>query len=115
MTLFDCIMQNTILSDPVPLTVGEGDTVADIIEKEGTSALQGWLEMKWDQFLNLGLRVLIAVAVYFIVNQVLKHVLVRLDRQLERRGTELTARHFIVKLIRAVVLIFTIVTIIVQL
>ena len=27
MTLFDCIMQNTILSDPVPLTVGEGDTV----------------------------------------------------------------------------------------
>ena len=115
MTLFDCIMQNTILSDPVPLTVGEGDTVADIIEKEGTSALQGWLEMKWDQFLNLGLRILIAVAVYFIVNQVLKHVLVRLDRQLERRGTELTARHFIVKLIRAVVLIFTIVTIIVQL
>ena len=82
MTLFDCIMQSTILSDPVPLTVGEGDTVADIIEKEGTSALQGWLEMKWEQFLNLGLRVLIAVAVYFIVNQVLKHVLVRLDRQL---------------------------------
>ena len=104
-----------VLFEAVPLTVEGEETVADIIEKEGTSALQSWFEIKMSQFLNLGLRIIVALAIYFIILWALKHILNRLDKTLEKRGTEITARHFIVKFLRAVVLTFTIVTIIVQL
>ena len=60
-------------------------------------------------------RAAFCVLIYAIIAKVLKKILSVLDRHLERRGTAPTVRHFMNALVKAVVLGFTIVSMIVQL
>ena len=96
--------------------VQEGNgTVADLVTTKGPSALQAWFVERGMEALGLLIRIAIALVVFLIVRRILKHFIAILTKALDRRGVELTVRNFITRLVRVVVLAFTVVTIIVQL
>ena len=55
------------------------------------------------------------IALYFGITRILGKILDTLDRHLKKRGTAPTVRHFMHALIKAAVLGFTIVTMVIQL
>ena len=65
--------------------------------------------------LELLIRLAFCIALYFAITRILGKILDTLDRHLKKRGTAPTVRHFMHALIKAVVLGFTIVTMVIQL
>lgn len=65
--------------------------------------------------LELLIRLAFCIALYFAITRILGKILDTLDRHLKKRGTAPTVRHFMHALIKAAVLGFTIVTMVIQL
>ncbi len=65
--------------------------------------------------LELLIRLAFCIALYFAIARILGKILDTLDRHLKKRGTAPTVRHFMHALIKATVLGFTIVTMVIQL
>ena len=65
--------------------------------------------------LELLIRLVFCIALYFAIARILGKILNALDGHLEKRGTAPTVRHFMHALIKATVLGFTIVTMVIQL
>lgn len=65
--------------------------------------------------LELLIRLAFCIALYFAITRILGKILNALDGHLEKRGTAPTVRHFMHALIKATVLGFTIVTMVIQL
>ena len=65
--------------------------------------------------LELLIRLAFCIALYFAITRILGKILDTLDRHLKKRGTAPTVRHFKHALIKAAVLGFTIVTMVIQL
>ncbi len=74
-----------------------------------------WLAKLGASALEFLLRVGFCVLVYIVIAKILKKVLGTMEHYLEKRGTAPTVRHFMNALIKALVLGFTIVTMIIQL
>ena len=89
-------------------------TIADLAG-ENPGVLSQWLSERWEGLLNYALRIAIALVLFFIVTRILKHFLKLLEKALDRRGVEPTAKQFVLTLTRFCVLALTVVTIIVQL
>ncbi len=74
-----------------------------------------WLAKLGSSAIEFLLRAGFCIVVYLVISKVLRKILGTLERHLEKRGTAPTVRHFMRALIKAVVLGFTIVTMIIQL
>ncbi len=74
-----------------------------------------WLAKLGSSALEFLVRAGFCILVYIVISKVLRKILGTLERHLEKRGTAPTVRHFMRALIKAVVLGFTIVTMIIQL
>ena len=92
-----------------------------ILEENMTQTIVQMLDVKsW--FGNLGssaldfiLQCTFCVVIYYIIAKILKKLLGIMDAALEKRGTDQTARHFMITLIKTLVLGFTVISMIVQL
>ena len=92
-----------------------------ILEENMTQTIVQMLDVKsW--FGNLGssaldfiLQCAFCVVIYYIIAKILKKLLGIMDAALEKRGTDQTARHFMITLIKTLVLGFTVISMIVQL
>ena len=89
-------------------------TIADLAG-ESPSVLNQWLSDRWESFLDYALRIAIALVLFFIVTRILKSILKLLEKALDRRDVETTAKQFILTLTKVSVMALTVVTIIVQL
>lgn len=76
---------------------------------------QNWLAGAGGSALEFLLRAAVCAAIYFVISKVLKRILAVMDRHLEKTGAAPTVRHFMRALIKALVLGFTLVSMIVQL
>lgn len=76
---------------------------------------QNWLTQAGGSALEFLLRAAVCAAIYFVISKVLKRILAVMDRHLEKTGAAPTVRHFMRALIKALVLGFTLVSMIVQL
>ena len=92
-----------------------------ILEENMTETLVQILDVK-NWFGNLGtsaldfiLQAAFCVLIYYIIAKILKRILAAADAALEKRGTDPTARHFMITLIKTVVLGFTVLSMIIQL
>lgn len=74
-----------------------------------------WLAKLCSSAIEFLVRAGFCILVYIVISKVLRKILGTLERHLEKRGTAPTVRHFMRALIKAVVLGFTIVTMIIQL
>lgn len=74
-----------------------------------------WTKNLGSSALEFLVKVGFCILLYGIISKILNHVLNVLDRHLERSGAPATARHFMRALVKAVVLGFTLVSMIVQL
>ncbi len=74
-----------------------------------------WLAKLGSSAAEFLLRAGFCILVYIVISRVLRKILGTLERHLEKRGTAPTVRHFMRALIKALVLGFTIVTMIIQL
>ncbi len=76
---------------------------------------RSWSKNVGASALDLLVRLAFCIVLYFVIAKLLGKILGALDRHLEKRGTAPTVRHFMHALIKATVLGFTIVTMVVQL
>ena len=76
---------------------------------------QSWSRNIGVSALELLIRLAFCIALYFAIARILGKILNALDGHLEKRGTAPTVRHFMHALIKATVLGFTIVTMVIQL
>ena len=89
-------------------------TIADLAE-ESPNVLNQWLADRGEAMIDLLVRIVIALVLFFIVTRILKYVLKLLEKSLNRHKVEETAKQFILTLVRISVLTLTVVTIVVQL
>lgn len=98
----------------------EGSISDDVasLTKQGVEDTQQGVSVFSDvlgQIIRYAIRIGIALLIFFIISKILNKILKILDKRLKKTNVEPTARHFIITFIRYAVLIFTVITIIVQL
>ncbi|MBQ9644278.1 MAG: mechanosensitive ion channel [Lachnospiraceae bacterium] len=98
----------------VPGSNEELVTIADLAA-ESPNVLNQWLADRGEAMIDLLVRIVIALVLFFIVTRILKYVLKLLEKSLNRHKVEETAKQFILTLVRISVLTLTVVTIVVQL
>ena len=92
-----------------------------ILEENATNAIlemldvQSWIGNLGFSALDFILQCAFCVVIYYIIAKILKKLLGIMDAALEKRGTDQTARHFMITLIKTLVLGFTVISMIVQL
>lgn len=83
--------------------------------KESVSAFGTWLSGFTQSAISFLVRLAIAIVIYIIVSKILKKVLAHLEKWMQKRQMDPSVSHFMLAMIKYVVLVFTVVMIIVQL
>ena len=77
--------------------------------------LTDWLQNKGQNVFDLLIKIIVAIIIYYVIRKVLIILINRVQKRLDKRGTDPIASHFALGVLKYSVLIFVFVTIITQL